>query len=162
MVEKSDNFNDIRNKEEGIFAADQAAIGPGLQSYNAVASHVTEEGLLLEFTCAGCGGGKQLLAEWAELVAMKYWVNPAIAFRGTTGLVSELCGWVFMKDEKAWRPHMRCNQADNFWFAIRLKQHEIQSALNQGKQNGSLDPQQENRIGQHCAAIAQRMQQQPH
>ena len=80
-----DRFADVQEDVHGIFGADQPGMEPGLQKLESVHAQATGDGVIMQMSCQGCGVPTHITVEWPELVAMKYGVNPVVAFRPHPG-----------------------------------------------------------------------------
>ncbi len=155
-----DTFNDIRNTQTGIFGSDQASIESGLKNHDSVHSTVDERGVVFEMECQGCGVPTQIVAEWPEMVALKYGVNPAFAFRGNPGIMSsEPTKWEFLPHEQSWRPDMRCPRCD-FHICLRVLPDEPEKFLSAGRRKGIIIPQGEQKVAAICHAVSNNIRQQ--
>lgn len=86
------------------------------------------------------------------MVAMKYKVNPAIAFRGTNVLASPT-SWQYQPGEDAWRPDVKCPE-HGFWLPIRLGRTEPERFLAQARGRALINTEAEAQVAQHCARVA--------
>lgn len=146
-----DTFNDIRHGNAfGIFQGSE-----GLERHERVESNVSVKGLVLQFECQGCGTSTQMLVEYPELVAMKYGVNPAIAFRATPGLLMEPTRWEYRPHEDAWRPEAKCVSC-GFNIPLRIARRECERHLATARGRNFINPQVEAQVSQICVVASQR------
>lgn len=138
-----DGFGDITSSETGIFQ------GLGLKRHDSVSHEMTQHGLVLEFFCQGCGSSKQMIVTYPELVAMKYGVNPALAFQGIPGIDS----WQFVQQEQAWRPQLQCHECQ-FHIPLRVQPNECERHLQVARRRGFLNPETEQKLSNRASQIA--------
>jgi len=154
MPKDYDAFQDVIEGVNGIFGQEQAALDPGLKKHDSVHAQVSKEGVVLQFSCQGCGKPTQLTIEWPEVVALKYGVNPEIALRGHSSGVNDVARWEFLPHEQSWRPHLKCGGCQ-FWFPIRVSPDEPERFLASARRRGMINPEGEAGIAQICARAAQ-------
>jgi hypothetical protein len=148
MSNNYDTFTDVINSVNGVFEG-----AAGLKSHDSVKTHITQGGCALVFECQGCGAPTQLLVEYPELVAMKYGVNPAIAFRGTR-FVKQPMSWMYLPHENAWRPHhLECVKC-GFKLPIRIERGECERHLSDARSRGFINPAGEKDVSQRCMEMA--------
>ncbi|MDD5007591.1 MAG: hypothetical protein PHC68_04200 [Syntrophorhabdaceae bacterium] len=146
-----DGFGDIVSGHQGIF---DGLGGQALKTHDSVHSEVTKDGLVLEFYCHGCGKPRQLVVEYPELIALRYGVNPAVAFRGQTRILATPINWRFVSEENAWKPDMTCDGCA-FHLFVRIAPSEPQKYLEAARQKGLLAPQYEQQLSQIASQAAQ-------
>jgi len=134
-----DSFGDVVSGHQGIF---DGLGGQALKTHDSVHSEVTLAGLVLEFYCHGCGKPRQLVVEYPELVALKYGVNPAVAFRGRSDILETPINWRFVAKENSWRPDMTCDGCD-FHLFVRIAPSEPGKYIESARQRGFLRPEKE-------------------
>jgi hypothetical protein len=149
-----DAFGDIINEQAGIFGNEQASLEPGLKKHDSVHTKPDKAGVVLQMTCQGCGRPTHMTVEWPEMVALKYGVNPVIAFRGNPGLLREPTPWEFLPHEAAWRPRLRCRQC-NFHFPVRIEPHEPERLLAAGRRQGFILPRGEAEVSRIALQAAE-------
>lgn len=152
MASDYDGFGDVINGTTGIFDEQGAALESGLKKHDSVQAKATREGLALSVNMPCCGRPRQFLVDWPEIVAMKYSVNPAVAFRNTN-IVESPTSWQYRADEDAWRPNQKCPE-HGFWLPIRLLRHEPEKFLAQARGRGLINSEAEAVVAQHCAKVA--------
>lgn len=146
---KYDTFTDVIQGFNGVFEG-----ADGLKTHDAVNTHITPEGCALTFECQGCGTPTQLMVEYPELVAMKFGVNPAIAFQGTN-FVRTPSSWMYLPHEDSWCPNqMKCRNC-GFRFPVRVERMECERHLAAARSRGYIRPQGEKLVSQRCAQVAQ-------
>lgn len=148
-----DAFGDIINEQAGIFGNEQAGLEPGLSKHDAVHAKPTPQGVVLQIACQGCGRPTHMTVEWPEMVALKYGVNPVVAFRQHRGVLNDPTPWEFLPHEGSWRPDLRCRQC-KFHFPVRLEPHEPERYLSAARRAGYINPSGENQISQIAAKVA--------
>lgn len=148
-----DRFADVQEDVHGIFGADQPGMEPGLKKHESVLAKPTREGVVLELSCQGCGKPTKMTIEWPEVVALKYGVNPVIAFRAHPGVVKFPTRWEFLPHEHSWRPEMKCRHCQ-FWIPLRISPDEPERFLKVGRRNGLIHPAGEKQVSQVAAAAA--------
>lgn len=150
-----DAFGDVIDSVNGIFGTDTAALDQGLKKHDSVHAKATASALVLQLNCQGCGKPTHMEVEWPELVAMKYGVNPVIAFRGRSGIISNLTRWEFLPAEQAWRPEMKCRNC-GFNVPIRISADgEPERHLAVARRRGFINPPGEHMVAQIAAQAAQ-------
>lgn len=149
-----DAFGDIINEQTGIFGTEQASLQPGLKNHDSVSSRTVAEGVVLQMSCQGCGRPTHCTIEWPELVALKYGVNPVIAFRMAPGILRDPTPWEYLPHEGAWRPQMRCRHC-NFHFPVRIDPSEPERLLARGRRAGLINRAGEAQISQIAARMSQ-------
>lgn len=145
---KYDTFTDVIQGFNGVFEGSE-----GLKSHSLVKAETKNNGLALQFECQGCGAPTEMLVEYPELVAMKYGVNPMIAFHNVRGILAEPTRWEYRPDEDSWRPDLKCTIC-GFFFPIRIARHECERHLAMARGRNFINPQGEARVSQICAAAA--------
>ncbi len=152
-VNDYDAFEDVIGSYNGVFGATEAGLDAGLKNHEQVQAKPTKHGVVLQLSCQGCGKPTQMLIEWPEMVAIKYGVNPAIAFRGRPGMVQNATRWEFKPGEGAWRPDLRCSHCQ-FHFPVRVFPSEPERFLAAGRRAGFINPQGEHLVANICAQMA--------
>jgi hypothetical protein len=147
-----DSFGDVVTGHQGIF---DGFGGQALKTHDSVHSEITPDGLVLEFYCHGCGKPRQMVVEYPELVALKYGVNPAVAFQGQTKILAQPVNWRFIAKENSWRPDMTCDGCD-FHLFVRIAPGEPAKQIEAARQRGFLNPQVEQQLSQIASQSAQR------
>lgn len=152
-VDNYDAFDDVISSYQGVFGDTEAGLDAGLKKHEAVQAKPTKQGVVLELSCQGCGRPTQMLVEWPEMVAIKYGVNPAIAFRGHPGILSNPTRWEFRPDEQLWRPDIRCSHCQ-FHIPLRLSPGEPERYLRDGRRAGYINQAGEQQVSQIAARAA--------
>ena len=143
-----DTFQDVIEASNGVFDG-----SVGLKNHDSVKPFVTPQGVALQFECQGCGNPKKLIVEYPEMIALKYGVNPEIAFRGIPGVLDEPTRWEFLPAEQSWRPDRRCPGC--FWFPIRIDPQEPERYLQMARRRGYINPAVEQKLSAIAAKAAQ-------
>jgi hypothetical protein len=118
----------------------------------------TENGMLIEMTCEGCGKGRQLVvAEYPELIAIKYGLQPHVAYaplmqRGIKVLVAPVA-WGYDQDHQAWFPDLKCGCGWPQRPLIAVQ--EATSVLNAALSRGWLATSDEKQLSMHCHQMRQ-------
>lgn len=154
MPENYDAFGDIREEAAGIFDAEQAALQPGLKRHQAVHDQTTKSGVMLQFECQVCGQPSVFEAEYPEIVAIKYGVNPVVAFHGRQGILQNPTRWEFLPEKNGWKPEARCGSCHAFIDAL-IEPHEPEKFLQSARRRGFINPEGESQVSQICAQAAQ-------
>lgn len=155
-----DSFGDVDVDTQGVFGAEQAALRPGLKQLRTVHAVVRPNGILMQFDCQVCGTPTVMSIEYPELVALKYGVNPVIAFQGQPKMLKEPTRWEFapgasINDPTGWRPDIKCSQCNaNAGKDLCIEQHEPELLLKGARQRGYIDEGAEAQISNHCASVA--------
>jgi hypothetical protein len=152
-----DAFEDVIGDYNGVFGATEAGLDPGLKKHEDVQVKTTKHGVVFQLSCQGCGKPTQMTVEWPEMVALKYGVNPAIAFRGHSGMIQNPTRWEFRPDEQAWRPDMQCRHCQ-FHIPLRVSPAEPERFLAAGRRSSYINPQGEQQVAQIAAAAARQGQ----
>jgi hypothetical protein len=156
-----DPFGDVDADTQGVFSAEQAALRPGLKQLRTVHAVVRPEGILMQFDCQVCGIPTVMMIEYPEVVALKYGVNPVIAFRAHPSILQEPTRWEFspgatVNDPTGWRPDIKCCQCNaNANKDFCIEQHEPELLLQGARRRGYINPAGEQQISQICAQAAQ-------
>lgn len=161
MSQDYDAFNDVTAGAFGIFGAEQAALDAGLKRHDSVQAIPTQHGVIMQFSCQGCGRPTQLTVEWPEMIAIKYGVNPVMAYQQYPQALQEPVRWEWMqnhpdprKREFAWRPDLKCRHCQ-YWYPLRVERTEPEKYLAAGRAAGFVNQQLEGQLSQICAAVAQ-------
>ena len=149
-----DRFADVQEDVHGIFGADQPGMEPGLKKHETVNVQPTKEGVVMQMSCQGCGRPTHMTVEWPEVVALKYGVNPVVAFRAHPGVVKYSTRWEFLPREHAWRPELKCSNCQ-FWFPLRISPEEPERFLAAGRRHGFILPAGEQEVSRVAAMAAQ-------
>jgi len=144
-----DQFQDIVNAATGIFE------GSGLRAHDSVSTAVRPEGVVLEFVCQGCSRGQQVTLEWPEVIALKYGVDPAFAYRGRQDIVRSPMSFKPLSKESAWAPQETCSN-DGWHYALRIFFDEPERWLQQARRAGYIGTQAEQQLSQFATQIAAR------
>jgi hypothetical protein len=157
-------FRNIVEGQQGIFDAAQPALGgdSAMASYAKATTSPTREGLKIEFQCENCGNGRILVAEWPELIACKYGLQPHVAYgplaqRGIQ-VVQSPAAWGYDQENQAWFPDLRCRCSWPSRPLVSLQ--EIEQMLRAAVSRGFLSQIDNKKLSDHCFAMAQQMQQQ--
>lgn len=156
-VNNYDAFEDVIGSYHGVFGATEPGIDAGLKRYESVQAKPTAGGVVLQLSCQGCGRPTQLHVEWPEMVALKYGVNPAVAFRGHPGMLKTPTRWEFRPDEQAWRPDLECRHC-GFYIPLRISPAEPERFLAAGRRAGFINPPGEHQVSQIAAMAAKQGQ----
>lgn len=154
MADNYDAFGDILDSTQGVFGAEQAALQPGLKKHQAVHAKPSESGVVLQFECQVCGQPATLEVEYPEIVALKYGVNPVIAFRGHPNVLTNPTRWEFLPHQNGWKPEIRCqgcgSQAD-----VIIEPHEPENYLKGARRRGYINAAGEQQVSAICTQVAQ-------
>ena len=143
-----DEFQDIVNTTTGVFG------GEALDEHHRVKAVPQAQGVLLEFTCQGCNAGIQLTLEWPEVIALKYGVDPALAFRGRQDIVGAPMSFAYKREEHAWMPNAKCDRCQ-FYYGIRVYPNEPEGWLQSGRQAALVPQAAEAQLSAFVAQVAQ-------
>ena len=150
-----DGFGDILSQTDGVFGADQAAIQPGLKRHRTVNHQLDESGVVFQFECQVCGQPSVLTVEYPEMVALKYGVNPVIAFRAHPKVLKELTRWEFSPGDNGWKPDVKCMACNATHKDLIIEPHEPELHLQGARRRGYINGQGEHTVSQICAQYAQ-------
>lgn len=155
MTKQYDAFRDVEQEQFG-----GSLVGAGIQegwgAHRTVHAQPQREGLIFQFECSICGTITLLQAEWPEMVALKYGVNPTVAFRQLPNLLKEPTDWAFQKNENGeagWRPDVKCTSCPAK-LDLLIEPHEPERYLAAARRAGFINPQGEQQISQICSQIA--------
>ncbi len=164
MSNDYDAFEDVIGSYHGVFGDTEPGLDPGLKKYETVQAKPTQQGVVFQLTCQGCGKPTQMLVEWPEMVALKYGVNPAIAFRAHPAILSNPTRWEWLgvakgdrSPEQAWRPEIRCRHCD-FHFPLRVSSAEPERFLAAARRAGFINQAGEQQVSQIAAQYAKQGQ----
>jgi hypothetical protein len=156
-----DPFGDVDADTQGVFGAEQAALRPGLKQLRTVHAVIRPDGVLLQFDCQTCGIPTVMTIEYPEIVALKYGVNPVVAFQAHPHVLQEPTRWEFapgrsVNDATGWRPDAKCRQCNaNASKDLCIEQHEPELLLQGARRRGYINPVGEQQISNICAKVAQ-------
>jgi hypothetical protein len=151
-----DPFGDVDADTQGVFSPEQAALRPGLKQLRTVHAVVRPDGVLMQFDCQVCGIPTVMAIEYPELVALKYGVNPLVAYQGRPDAVRNPTRWEFspgrsFADPTGWRPDVKCCQCNaNAGKDICIEQHEPELLLKAARQRGYIRRDGEERYSDIC------------
>jgi len=149
-----DGFGDVINGSSGIFGAEQAGLIPGLKAHDSVHVKPTREGVVFQLSCQGCGKATHLTVEWPELVALKYGVDPAIAFRGHPRIIPNPTSWRWRPEDQAWSPNIKCSGHSCYWIPLRIDFSEPEKYLKVARREGYINQRGEQLVSQIAAKAA--------
>lgn len=152
-----DAFEDVIGSYHGVFGATESGLDSGLKKHESVDAKPTQQGVVFELSCQGCGKPTQMMVEWPEIVALKYGGNPAVVFRQHPGIIRNPTRWEFRPDEQAWRPDMQCRTCQ-FHIPLRVGPGEPERYLAIARRSGFINPAGEQRVSQIAAQAAQQGQ----
>lgn len=155
MSEKYDAFGDVRNQTDGTFGAEQAALQPGLKKLQTVAYQPTEEGIMLQFHCQVCGQTTLLTAEYPEIVALKYGVNPVLAYQNYPNMLQSPTRWEFVPRVNGWTPDMKCSGGCGASVDLLVEPHEPERYLQAARRRGFINEAGEAQVSAICAKFRQ-------
>jgi len=150
-----DDFADIVTTNKGVFGDSEAALDPGLKAHDGVEIGILPEGAAFEFRCTGCGKMRRLIIEYAELIALKYFISPHEAFRGpAAGWCQAPTTWRFLPGENHHGLVLRCSMCP-YHYPLRLRVNEPEQFLAAARRQNLIDPRTEQAIATHCNAVSQ-------
>lgn len=153
MVDNYDGFGDVQALTRGIFGSEQAALAPGLDQHTNVVATVAQHAVLLRFDCQVCGQTTVCEVHYPEIVALKYGVNPAVAFRAHPALESTT-RWEYLPHAGGWNPKTKCSEC-RAGLDIVVEPHEPERFLQAARRKGFINAAGERQVSQICAAAAQ-------
>lgn len=155
-----DAFGDIINTQNGIFAADQAQIEPGLTKFDQASTVAQPDGVKVVKYCApvaqagqGCGRTQQLTIEYAELIAIKYGVSPHLAFSNAPQFMHDPCEWRYNPREQGWHPMVTCPNCATL-LLVFITQDEAERHLAVARRHGWIHPQAEAAASRRADQVA--------
>jgi hypothetical protein len=152
-----DAFGDIQDQTQGVFSGGEAALQPGFLKHRAVHTLVARTGVKLQFDCQVCGQPTVVEMEWPEVVALKYGVNPLVAFQSAPGMLAAPTRWEYIENENdgsgGWRPDVNCRSC-NKRLDLLVEPHEPERLLAGARRRGFINPGGEAQVSNICAAAA--------
>ena len=151
-----DPFGDVSAETLGVFGPEQAALQPGLKKLRTVHAMVKPQGVLMQFDCQVCGIPTVMEIEYPELVALKYGVNPLVAFRHHPNILQNPTRWEFSPADNGWKPDIRCGQCHaNASKDLCIEPHEPEKMLVAARRRDYINPIGEQEVSAICAKISQ-------
>jgi len=145
---KSDAFNDIRAKTEGIFAG-SLGLADGQQDLKQIPHQIVKNGVAIDYRCQQCGVPHRIEVTWPEIIAIRCQISPQIAYGRTQNLQAFADPWDQMRDG-TWIPHgFRCSKCGSQSF-MGLVPKECARWIAKGRQNGWISPKVEQQLGTIC------------
>lgn len=152
---KYDAFGDVRASTDGVFGAEQAALQPGLKKHQSVHSQATPTGVVMQFECQVCGQPTLMTIEYPEMVALKYGVNPMIAFRGRGDILKHPTRWEYNPADNGWVPDAACPNCQAKQRDLCIEPHEPELLLAAARRRGYINKTGEAVVSQVCAQAAE-------
>lgn len=155
-----DPFGDVDADTQGVFGPEQAGLRPGLKQLRTVHAVVQPDGIWMQFDCQVCGAPTVMLIEYPEMVALKYGINPVVAFRNYPDMLKSPTRWEFspgndISNPTGWRPDIRCSQCNaNTNKDFCIEQHEPELLLAAARRKDYLVPEGEQYVSRICATAA--------
>lgn len=161
MSDQFDQFADVKAKSFGIFASGMGAVDDALKEHTRVNSRLVDRGMLAELPCSGCGKPKQMIVEWAELVAIRCGISPYDAFSAHPQLQPYASQWrrATARDMRELAP----NQQGEHWVTqgincgkcgvpieMMLSPDECSVALTHAKRQNMISKEWEQGVGNWC------------
>lgn len=102
-------WDDVVEGQRGIFGGAEASVtGRGaMDDWISARTQPTPEGLVIRLMCESCGTPREVTPEYAELIAIKYGLQPHVAFNGQ-GVLKHPTLWGFDQNHRAWFPDAKC------------------------------------------------------
>jgi hypothetical protein len=145
-------MDDITNSSLGIFET------TALAEHEQVQTKISQDGVMLSFRCQGCGDTIDMLLEWPEVIALKYGIDPLLAWRGKQQVVESPMQFTFSKEEASWAPMGKCSTSNCRWaYGIRIGTQEPERWLGQARRANYLHPQAEAQLSQYCDGFARQL-----
>ena len=147
-----DRMEDIVNSSLGIYE------GTALAEHEQVQTGISPEGVKLSFRCQGCGDTIDMVLEWPEIIALKYGVDPALAYRGRQQIVQTPMPFTFSTKENSWAPMGKCATSNCQWaYGIRIATHEPERWLAQARRSNYIPTQAEAQLSNYCDNLARQL-----
>lgn len=124
-----------------------------LSEHDAVVHRVRRDGVALEFACRGCAVPKEVVLEWPEVIALKYGIDPALAFRANPNVIAHPTHFQYNAEEGGWVPDIRCPSC-NFGLAVVVAPDEPERWLASARRSNAISPQAEQQLSQFVASVA--------
>lgn len=160
MSDIKDDFSDIIAKNRGMFAGEHATLDDALGTLDNVQDAVRPDGVAFELTCHGCKRPSQYVVEYPEMIALKFRIDPSIAFTRRSNALAhpqQAC-----PNPSTWAPvpqkgELLCQDKCPCGWKLRiaLTFNEPEKYLRQARQRGYLGPQMEGPIQAHCQQLHQ-------
>lgn len=161
MSNDYDEFQDVRDANRGIFSDGLGAIDDGFRAHNRVNYSLSQEGLVCELPCGGCGLPYQMMVEWPELVALRVGISPYHAY----GAVPQWRQWAAPWSLAPERRVQEAGGRGTYWMTEGLKckcgamievmvsPEEATSYLRKARSKNWLSKQDELALGTHCTRM---------
>lgn len=102
MSNNYDRFGDVVQQVAGIFGADTPAMDNGLADFDAAPTVADSEGVHITMRCRGCGGSRNITAEWPEIMCIARGISPHEVISGMTP-------WQYSQVGRGWYPLIACS-----------------------------------------------------
>ncbi len=155
-----DSFGDVVNGSSGIFDGSTTSIAGsdgGLQSFDRPTTTPRMDGVAVGMQCRGCGRPVELLAEYPELVCVKYGVSPHKVFEvypELRGQVAQITKWEYSGANQGWAPVQVCPHCRT-WVPPIFTPEEADRLLSKARRAGWINVNGEKIISQAAYNAAQ-------
>ncbi len=154
-----DSFGDVIDKQSGIFGTDAGGLSDGLGEHDSTKTQATPGGVVVEMFCRGCGRPCRIVAEYPELVAVKYSVSPRMAFGAMPNVIQVPVEWLYSSVTGGWYPDEKCQQCRSPCNP-HFTPNEAEQHLATARSKNWINPQGEQQLSQIAVAARQRVAQQ--
>lgn len=149
MTKDRFGFEDVYDKQKGIFGAETIDGSSAMDQYANAKSTPTEQGLLVQFTCEGCGKNINCVVTYPELFAIKHGVPAQNVYQGTQ--LAPNCAWGYDQNNNGWFPDLR--DSCNWPLRPIISAVEANNAINAGTQRGWLNLGAAQQLNARCAQM---------
>lgn len=153
------------DREYGIFGEDCAGICSALGEMGRVSAKPVQHGVVVTVQCGHCCSDVTIGIEYANFVAIKYGVQPHVAFQGTPWLQNPLA-WN-LAPGMGWYPIFQCPRCGgqprpefptDHTSKIYFSRKESEAFLESARANGWLPQQLEQQMSERAHAVAGQLQ----
>lgn len=157
MSEDRHGWDDVVDGQRGIFGGAEASVtGRGaMDDWIQARTQPSKEGLVIHLMCESCGSRRTVTPEYPELIAIKYGLQPHVAWAGT-GVLHTPTVWGFDQRMNAWFPDAICPGACQQPLRPLITIAEADEALRRAQQSGWISPKTVQDMSKHCAAMQMR------
>jgi len=155
-----DYWSDISEKQQGIFGEASLDGTSAMNEYNQAKTTVTPDGLEIRVHCENCGRQPAVTAEFPELIAIKYGLQPHVAYgpliaQGRKILQGQATAWGFDPAKKMWFPDAKCSGCG---WPVRplISVGEAEAAIRAGQGSGWIPLAVVEQLSKYCFDLKSR------
>ena len=162
MAKNNYGFDDIVEAQQGIFGRDAATIAgdSAMDNYQRPKLELTQDGLKIGLTCEGCGMDRHIIAEYAELISLKYGVPPQNSLppliQQGHRLVESLAQWGYDPEQQMWHPNIPCPGGCRWPLRPLITPGEINGSIKNALEKGFLAKDFHDRLANTIVQMKQR------